>query len=249
MSLNPPLMLLAPGMPAVPMGIVGEAFLLRREGVELTVKEAGLKGVRCTLYLTTLRLCFVLAAPTPALAALDVPLQGLRGDPDFVQPFFGANYLAAAVAPVPGRGLVGEAAGAGPAAPPGAVPFRATFSHGGAATFLHFFFRLLEQYRVADERARAAYFAALAAPPAAAAFVGEQTAFFDPSDPSVVFLTQPAWTTAENAPRAPPASIGYGAPAPAPPAQVVPVPAPAPAPAQSSGGTTGIMGTIGRSLR
>jgi len=244
-------MLLSPGVAPVPMGLIGEAFILRREGVELTLRDGGLsvKSARCTLYLTSLRLCFVLDAVAAAgggvaLAALDVPLQGLRGDPDFVQPFFGANYLTVAVAPVPGRGLRGDG-GAGPAA--GATPLRATFARGGCATFLHFFFRLVEQYRVADVRARDAALAALAAPRAADAYVAEQTAYFDPSDPSVVFLTQPSWTAAPDAPRAP----GW-APAPAQAAAAPATPAEqqrAADHAQQPGGVVGVMGTLGRAFR
>jgi hypothetical protein len=247
-------MLLSPGVAPVPMGLIGEAFILRREGVELTLRDGGLsvKSARCTLYLTSLRLCFVLDAVAAAgggvaLAALDVPLQGLRGDPDFVQPFFGANYLTVAVAPVPGRGLRGDG-GAGPAA--GATPLRATFARGGCATFLHFFFRLVEQYRVADVRARDAALAALAAPRAADAYVSQQEAFFDPSDPSVVYLTQPSWTAAADAPRAPGWGAGAAAPAQAPPAAASPAEQQRAADnTQQPGGAVGMLGTIGRVFR
>ena len=246
MAVNPPLVLLSPGL-AVPMGLLGEAFLLRREGVDLTVKDSGLPSgglfsVRCTLYLTTARLAFVPDKPAAggAVAAVDVPLQGLRGDPDFVQPILGANYLSLAVAPVPGRGLRGDGGGRRGGVYNGTVPVRATFTHGGCATFLHYFWRLVERYRVADVQSREAALAALAAPRDSGS--SEASAFFDPSDPSVVYLTQPSWTSAQDAPHAPAYESASSQ------EQSQPAVAPS-APAPVPGGFWGVFGTIGRSVR
>ncbi len=77
--------------------------------------------------------------------------------------------------------------------------------------FLHYFFALIEQYRIASDAARAALVASMAppvpggaggaggggghghpVPPPGAAIVAPRPAYVDPSDPSVVFLTQPA---------------------------------------------------------
>jgi hypothetical protein len=146
-------------------------------------------------------------------------VQGLSGE-DFVQPFFGANYLKGTVAPVPGRGLSAPAS------------FKLHFMHGGATTFLRMFFGIMEQYKVADERARLAF---LDSAPAVQSFIATaHAAYVDPSDPSVIFITQPA--AVESAGRLPRTAVSYApvgvggsagggavyapaaAPAPAPPA-------------------------------
>jgi len=209
MALNPPL--LASGLP---LGLATEWFCLERDGLELRldthVPALGtqvLKRVR--LYVTTLRLCVVADAPHAAgLRSLDIPLAGVSRE-SFAQPIFGCNYLEVAVAPVAGRGL--DAA----AAPPRA---RLYFLAGGAGTFLRVFFALMGRLRGAgaagdagDAAARAAFFA----PPQMQQWVAAQTAFADPSDPSRLYLAQPA---AREAPRAgaaaqepPPAGYTYAA--------------------------------------
>lgn len=115
---------------------------------------------------------------------------------EFKQPIFGANYLQGFVSCLRGMGLQG------------ASKFKLTFRNGGAGVFLHYFFALIEQYRIASDAARAAMLASMAppgpggaggggvhayaVPPPGAAIVAPRPAYVDPSDPSVVFLTQPA---------------------------------------------------------
>ena len=86
MALNPPL--LPTGLPA---GLIGEFFLLEREGIECSIEARGLpkqtlKGAR--LFVTTLRLCIVSPTATSAgLQCIDIPLQGITGE-EFKQPIF-----------------------------------------------------------------------------------------------------------------------------------------------------------------
>jgi hypothetical protein len=203
MAVNPPL--LGPG--GMPAGILGEQWCCRvRGGGESGSAKAGgsvhyidteprsaprpqrhgiafaadtheygkLRGTG-VIYLTTVRICFVLDRPTPSFAAFDIPLEGISGE-RFQQPIFGANYLQLSVAPVPGRGLSAPAA------------VKLTFNQGGCNTFLRLFFGLMQRVH-AESAARAALLAASSVQ----SFLEEvQAAYIDPSDPSVIYLTQPA---------------------------------------------------------
>ena len=101
MAFNPPLM-----GAGIPVGIVGEIFCLEREGISLSLTT--LEGMKIkaagTIFLTTLRICFVSSVSANGFSAIDIPFQGISGE-DFKQPIFGANRLECDVAPVPGRGL------------------------------------------------------------------------------------------------------------------------------------------------
>ena len=168
-----------------PVGLVGEVFVLLRDSVAAHFESAEAGKFACArgrLVVTTLRLCF-LPAPGAGGRAVDVPLQGITTE-KFQQPFFGANYLEGLVEAVPGRGLVNR------------IKFRFTFSNGGCGTFLRVFFQLIEQHRLllAAQRQQ------LAPPPGPALFfapqqmqawMGQQQAFVDPADPSVLYLVQP----------------------------------------------------------
>ena len=166
MALNPPLLAGSGGLPA---GILGEFFALERAGIELAVdtqsREHGKQVLpRCRLFLTTLRLCLVAPAPNASgLQAFDIPLQGVSAE-SFEQPWFGANYLALTVAPVPGRGLASPA------------KVKVTFNEGGCGLFLSVFFSLMARYKDADAAARANFLAA----PAMQSFIARtQTAYID----------------------------------------------------------------------
>ena len=189
MALNPPL--IAGGLPA---GIVGEFFCLERGGIELSVdtqtREHGKQVLpKCRLFMTTLRMCLIApAANASGLQAFDIPLQGIGGE-SFEQPWFGANYLALTVAPVPGRGLVSPA------------KVKVTFNEGGCGLFLRVFFALMAKYKDADAAARANFLAA----PSMQHFVNHaQTAYVDPSDPSRLFVTQPPYAVQAPPPPPPP---------------------------------------------
>lgn len=204
-----------------------------------------------------------------ARAAVDLPLQGIS-DEDFKQPIFGANYLCGTVAPVPGRGLGGPTrfklyfyAGGCKVrrrelviARLATLPLEPTPCHAAAVapactatcpltvtrvsqTFLDFFFAIMERYKAADAASRRAFFASAAA---VSSFIRDRQAFVDPSDPTVVFVVQPA--AVETAGYAPAGAGGLatapGAPAPgssgggmAASWATAPPPAAAPAPASS----------------
>jgi len=60
------------------MGIIGEVYCLQRAGMYVEL-EAGLpskiKG-NGSVYLTSVRICFVPDKPTPGFTGVDIPLQG-----------------------------------------------------------------------------------------------------------------------------------------------------------------------------
>lgn len=214
MALNPPM-----SSPGMPMGIVGESFCLHRPGVGIEFSRGGVR-VRApgALFLTTVRLCLVLDRPQGDVTALDVPIQGILGDPEFKQPIFGANRLEGRVAPVPGRGLDGGG-GAG-------VPWSVTFNNGGAGTLLRVFFTLIERHRTADHAARQAFLSA----PRISAYLHSLLGLQDPNDPSVLYVSQPpaaaggatwaGYTAPPHPPQAggpPGVGAGYAQPAGAPP--------------------------------
>ena len=106
------------------------------------------------------------------MSSFDIPLEGISNE-TFKQPIFGANRLELDVAPVPGRGL------------PSVARVSITFYEGGTNTLLRFFFAVMEQYRRPVPE-RMAFFSA------PQAFIDSQVAYVDASDPSVIYLTQPA---------------------------------------------------------
>lgn len=184
------------------------------ETAGLKVKEHG------RLFLTTVRICFVADKPTASFASLDIPLQGIsevwtshhlravqsafRCSPpsstactcvslqeEFCQPIFGANYLKGVVAPVPGRGMTGP------------TKFKLYFYKGGCQTFLNFFFQIMEKYKIADASARHAFFDSQRA---VQSFISDMSAYVDPSDPTTIFIVQPAAAEAGGS------ASPYGAP-------------------------------------
>lgn len=190
----------------MPCGLPGEWFVLERRGVQVALEGAAAAGARlpasaARLFLTTLRVVLVLDRPSPlGLAAVELPLAAVVGEPRFCQPVFTANNLVLLAAPAPGRGFA--AAGAGGGGPPPSLPLRVFFTEG-VGVLLPAFFGLLEATRRAAVAGDAAARARLAAPGAwVTAFAGR-----DPTDPSVLYLSQPV----------PPAAGGPGGPPPPPP--------------------------------
>lgn len=171
MAMNPPL-----SFDGTPIGMVGETYFLQRSGVTLQMDTTGGKlkaGGR--IFLTSLRLCFVPHAPVAfaggVVAAVDLPLQGISKE-DFKLPILGANYLQGVIAPVPGRGLTAP------------TQWYVTFNDGGCGTFLNVFWPVMGAIKDAAVRDR--FFAN------ASSFIAEQAAYVDPSDTSVLYITQPA---------------------------------------------------------
>ncbi|GBG28990.1 Postacrosomal sheath WW domain-binding protein [Hondaea fermentalgiana] len=160
-----------------PMSKVGEFFLVQREGVSVEIACDGLPKLKASsgiLYLTTLRIVFV-ATPPKALdhgaefKSFEFSLSKIE-DEKFNQPIFGANNLGGTLHPTQGMGLTVDAR------------FKLFFKQGGAGTLLPLFFRALLDARRGGaqsiaEAIQAGRFASMAVA--------------DPSDPSVVYLTQP----------------------------------------------------------
>lgn len=201
----------------MPCALAGEWFILERRGVQVALEGAGADArVPATpgrLFLTTHRVVLVLdRASARGLVSLELPLGAVVGEPAFHQPVFTANNLSLLVAPAPGGGFAPAAAPRG--APPPSLPVRVFFTDG-VGVLLPAFFGLLEATRRAAAAGDAAARARLAAP---AAWVSSAFAGRDPSDPSILYLSQPV----PPAPAVPlerqqPAVAGVAGPAPGAP--------------------------------
>mmetsp|Transcript_77846 Transcript_77846/g.176037 ORF Transcript_77846/g.176037 Transcript_77846/m.176037 type:complete len:216 (+) Transcript_77846:51-698(+) len=164
-----------------PLPQSGEAFVLTRDGIdfECRLPRGGkLSGSGC-FYLSSKRIVFVATKVSGRsdFKSFEVPLVSLR-EQSFEQPIFGANYLAGKT------GAADEAPQEIAALFDGQLAsFSLTFNHGGCGTFLPLFFQLLSE---AQENLRGSAVAS-------AAQEGrlDQVAYVDPSDPSVLFLSQP----------------------------------------------------------
>jgi len=163
---------------AQPLRVRGEQFLTVREGIQCAVRVAGLPELHASgkLLLTHLRIVFVASRAVPlgggqAFHSFEFPLSLLSNE-KFNQPIFGANNLTGTVQPLSGSGL------------PGPADFRLTFKEGGCGTFLHFFLRALRDVRTSRTD--------LASAASAGLLHAQSVAMVDPSDPSVIYLSQPA---------------------------------------------------------
>jgi len=162
-----------------PMAIRGEHFLLRRGGITCEVTCPGLPKLKSkgAIHLTTLRIVFV-STDKPDLGqgtrflAFDFPLTKMSQE-NFGQPIFGANNLTGVVQPIEGCGL------------PGPASFKLSFNNGGCGVFLSIFIRSLRELRSGTTNSGLGRLAATGA------LQAETSAFVDPNDPSVVFISQP----------------------------------------------------------
>jgi|TARA_B110000208_G_scaffold23862_1_gene30524 hypothetical protein len=175
-----------------------EIFLLTRPGIRFkAVLPTPVDRTLCadgTIVFTSLRLVFIssiefAAAATDApgsrerrFVSFDVPLAAIT-DEAFNQPVFGANSLTGCVAAVVGGGLPRGCTAA----------FTFEFNEGGVGAFLPVLIKVLSEARrlaraaapPSSRSSRAAHFSAMLS-----GFSG--AAFSDPSDPTVIFLTQPS---------------------------------------------------------
>uniref|UniRef100_A0A7S0VTF0 Uncharacterized protein n=2 Tax=Hemiselmis tepida TaxID=464990 RepID=A0A7S0VTF0_9CRYP len=185
MALNPPL-----NWGRTPLPVREELFLLQRKGVRF---EAELFGsvrrkwdVHGTLYVSTLRLCFVVEpeANTSWLASMlgqqqaldiesyDLPLALIRRE-KFNQPIFGCNNIDGECAPLPSSD--------------GVTQFRLSFHEGGVGTFLPIFYDLLNRNRHGSPEQPTGFDPAFEQSIQTGTFM--RSAFIDPNDPSQIFLT------------------------------------------------------------
>ena len=188
MALNPAL------VDDVPVAVDGELFMLQRGGIAFESKIEGLGkfSAQGTIFVTTFRIVFVATAPTTqhglAFQSFDIPIKNIQQE-NFNQPIFGANNMTGVVLPVVELGL--------------RVPARwkISFRQGGVGVFLPVFLQLMQEFRRAADQAGAWQGAGDGG--VAGRLVSsmtqrhqQQQAFVDPNDPSVVFVSQPAFAAA-----------------------------------------------------
>lgn len=152
-----------------PQPIVGETFLLKRDGVSLEVKSSvhGKLSGSGSFYLTNMRLVFHCSSKQSQVSflAYQIDLHEIA-NAKFEQPIFGCNYLKGTTKPRD-FGDVGDS-------------FRIYFYKGGAGTFLHLLNDLLQR-AISREMVSMSHY--IVSP--------ENVAFVDPSDPSIVYMQQP----------------------------------------------------------
>eukprot|EP00440_Ansanella_granifera_P043720 gb/GFBE01047379.1/.p1 GENE.gb/GFBE01047379.1/~~gb/GFBE01047379.1/.p1 ORF type:complete len:225 (+),score=39.42 gb/GFBE01047379.1/:1-675(+) len=167
-----------------PMPESGEAFVLRRDNIdfECALPRGGKLWGRGCFFLSSKRIVFVAGEKScrQDFKSFAIPLQTMRR-PKFEQPIFGANYLTGTTRPAPGT----EADTAAAPLAGGETAFYLTFRSGGCNTFLPLLFQLLAEVQAAQQTQGSI---------AQAAQEGRlnQVAYVDPSDPSVLYLSQPS---------------------------------------------------------
>lgn len=173
MSLNPAL------VGSIPAAVDGEYFILRRDSIDFTVDVEGVgkfKSSKGSLFFTTLRMVFISKDVSKnrdpdAFYGFDIPLAKIQGE-EFHQPIFGANNLTGSV----------EKWRVGPS------NFKITFRSGGVGTFLPLLIRFLDKHRRQQMQSGGQFYQFVHQ---GGLIQGSQAAFVDPSDPSVIFISQP----------------------------------------------------------
>ncbi|KAK8797582.1 hypothetical protein WA158_005928 [Blastocystis sp. Blastoise] len=170
MALNPPL------TNGIPVGVIGEQFLLKRNeiGLKCRIQNYSFDG-RGKIYLSSYRIVFVADKPTSNFNSLDIPLANIRNE-KYNQPFFGFNYLSFQLIPVPNLGFN--------------EPFdvNLVFKSGGSDTFLKLLWNVIAAVRFSHEHQNATLPQGIQS---IALGTVVKTAYVDPSDPSVLYTTQP----------------------------------------------------------
>jgi len=162
-----------------PVMVDGEVFLLKRSELHFAASFIDENGTEKSvaadgyIFLSTLRLVFVVSKMGPGFQSFDIPISLIRKE-GFKQPVFGSNYLYGIV----DRWRVGP------------TKFKLYFYNGGAGVFLKVFIDLLTKHRSCAV-GRNSDFVAQAASGQLQQDI-HQAAYVDPSDPTSVFLTQPA---------------------------------------------------------
>eukprot|EP00475_Leptophrys_vorax_P040340 TRINITY_DN74657_c0_g1_i1.p1 TRINITY_DN74657_c0_g1~~TRINITY_DN74657_c0_g1_i1.p1 ORF type:complete len:209 (-),score=4.82 TRINITY_DN74657_c0_g1_i1:378-1004(-) len=178
----------------VPVPFVGEAMVLRRDGIEFHVDKLpqtpdGKWKARGSLFLSNIRMVFVASPPhQQPVTAFDLPLLYMHNE-KFNQPIFGANNISGIVLPV--AGTEEHAAMQAPHC------FTIYFMEGGVGTFLPLFFSIVQALRATSHPSS---FPASPAStptdpmPTTQLPVDEmiRKAYVDPNDPTTVYLEQPS---------------------------------------------------------
>ncbi|KAK4526053.1 hypothetical protein GAYE_SCF19G3964 [Galdieria yellowstonensis] len=166
----------------LPLPYENELFILSRKGVDCEIRNERFNQT-CSdgsLVLTTQRLVFVhkQAQPQrPTMESFEAPLYGIWNE-EFHQPILAANYLTCDVQPFDDQPFSGI------------VRCKFSFKQGGVGVFLPIFFTLLSLHRQRRQQSSSA-----------AQVNHEQlfrhiqqrcSAFVDPSDPTRIYVAQPA---------------------------------------------------------
>jgi len=153
----------------------GENFILKRDDIsfECTLPGGAKLWGKGLFFLSTKRIVFLAEGRKnrPDFVSFGIPLDKFTAKPKFEQPIFGANYVSGAVALDAAQALGG-----------GVVPFSLTFIAGGCGKFLPIFYNLVLNPPEQESVAQAAEDGR----------IGQvATAYVDPTDPSVLYLSQP----------------------------------------------------------
>mmetsp|Transcript_54271 Transcript_54271/g.115811 ORF Transcript_54271/g.115811 Transcript_54271/m.115811 type:complete len:191 (-) Transcript_54271:26-598(-) len=188
MAVNPTLAQDGQSGELFPLHQSGEAFALKRDNIdfECALPRGKLWGKGC-FFLSSKRMVFIATQRScrSDFKSFEIPMNKLL-EPKFNQPIFGANYLSGKSIPEDRNGPLG----------PEPAYWTLTFNSGGCGTFLPVFFTLLAEQQQDHQSATGSY--------TQAALDGRlgQVAYMDPSDPSVLFLTQPEPAPEGQAPQA-----------------------------------------------
>jgi len=177
MTINPVLTIDRTKNELIPLPQPDELFYLRRDGVKFDCVLPGSAGklkASGVCVLSSTRIVFIAKEKTANRAdfgSFEIPFGRDVGglvNPQFKQPIFGANYL---------QGEVQCAQFGG-----GTAKASLTFTSGGCDTFLQNFFRVFGEAQLQGQAA-----------PFSAGFRQnpQHTAFVDPNDPSVLYISQP----------------------------------------------------------
>jgi hypothetical protein len=177
-----------------PAPFSGEYFVLGREGVQIDVDnvltKSGSWKADGYLFLSHVRMVFVAPkADASGLQSFDIPLAYVNGE-KFNQPIFGCNNLSVVCFPV------GADGGPNGNQPPHKI--KLYLKQGGCGTLLPMLFRLLEVTRIEQRRAAAATAGQNTQYPSVSydnvlpeVHKMMNTAYVDPNDPTIVYVTQP----------------------------------------------------------
>jgi len=179
-----------------------EVFVLRREAISFKIDGPdGKFSASGVFFLTNYRIVFLKSGKVEShkgFSSFEIPMN-LISNPDFKQPIFGANYMEGHVNPI----ITATSPVTGP------TKWYLTFNRGGCNTFLRAFFPLLRSAINATGNVSALGIIGNL-------HQGQSAAFVDPSDPSIVYVSQPVPST-DYQPLPSDAYIMSGATAPLPP--------------------------------
>ncbi|PWA56594.1 PH domain-like protein [Artemisia annua] len=185
MALNP--QLYGNGMP---VAFVNEMFVLIRDGIEFEVNNiygahGGIVKAKGRIFLSNVRIVFVADKPTQIFTAFDMPLLYVH-DEKFHQPVFHCNNISGVVEPVvpndQNRAMYP------------AHSFKILFKNGGCGTFVPLFLNLIKSVRQYNQQFVASNATRVDPLRAAQTPIGDMVncAYVDPSDPTKIYLQQPA---------------------------------------------------------